>query len=93
MANEKNITISELARKDFQKSKLDHLKAFMGVRTQKDLANQPVIAERPVIPVAQLPQPMGFTSGDDVKFSQTELQAWNIKNDFINKACQSIKRL
>jgi hypothetical protein len=40
----------------------------------KEVANQPVIAERPDIPVPQLPQPIGFTSVEVVKFSQTELQ-------------------
>jgi hypothetical protein len=40
----------------------------------KEVATQPVIAERPDIPVPQLPQPMGFTSVEVVKFSETKLQ-------------------
>jgi hypothetical protein len=123
MADEKNIKISELALEDFQKLKRDYLKAFVGVRTQKDLriplkslnkgtaedvrggkinclvykakevADQPVIAERPDIPVPQLPQPMGFSSVEVMKFIQTELQPLNISIDFINKAFQSVKSL
>jgi hypothetical protein len=33
----KNVTISDLALEDFQNLERDHLKAFVGVRTQKDL--------------------------------------------------------
>jgi hypothetical protein len=37
------------------------------------MANHLDIAERPDVPVPQLPQAMGFIAVDVVKFSQTEL--------------------
>jgi hypothetical protein len=92
MEGEKNRTMTELASEDSPKLKRNHLKAFVGVRTQKDLRipmknlnkgtaevvrgghvnclvykakevdSHPVVANRPDIHVAQLPQPMELTS-------------------------------
>jgi hypothetical protein len=40
----------------------------------REVNNQPIIAEKPDIPVPKHPQTMGFASVELVKSSQTELQ-------------------
>jgi hypothetical protein len=59
----------------------------------KELARQPIILERPDIPVAQPAKPIDFTSVKVMNSSQTELQSLNISTDFIIHAFQSIKSL